>query len=97
MKSKGEEEENGEGMGGNEGEEKKKLQVPFLTSANTRWKQPGQLADNVQTQTLQEVVSLEVGQGGMVAHVCILALRSRKISEFRVILDHVVSTSTARK
>lgn len=64
-------------MGGGGRGRGKKVAVPFLTSANTRWKQPGQLADNAQTQKLQEVVSLEVGHGGMVAH---LALRSSKIS-----------------
>lgn len=63
---------------GEEGEEK--VAVPFLTGASTRWKQPGQLADNAQTQKLQEVVSLEAGHGGTVAHTCILALRSSKIS-----------------
>lgn len=89
-------------MGGREeGEEKKKLQVPFLTSANTRWKQPGQLADNA--HTLQEVVSLEAGHGGMVAWwhggTCLYpsSQEQEDFCKFRVILDHVVSTSTARK
>lgn len=50
--------------------EKKEVTVPFLTSANTRWKQPGELAYNAQTQKKM----------GMVAHICILALRSSKIS-----------------
>ena len=56
-------------MGGGGRGRGKKVAVPFLTSANTRWKQPGELADNAQTQKLQEVVSLEAGHGGPVAHI----------------------------